>query len=166
MKIKVDNLHISTKLSARNVSKHQVLMIIIIIIFLICKNILDNWSMVSFLLFPTIIFFFFFLLLSIQPVFPKWRIRILIQWWKFSLLQIHITLDFLNVFFNQGKSALQCCVGFCPTTIQISHNYTYITSFLSLPILPHPTPLGHHRVPSWDPCVIQQLLTSCIFYRW
>ena len=69
MKIKVDNLHISTKLSDRNVSKHQVLMIIIIIIFLICKNILDNWSMVSFLLFPTIIFFsfFFFFFAIVHP---------------------------------------------------------------------------------------------------
>ena len=152
MKIKVDNLHISTKLSARNVSKHQVLVIIIIITFIICKNILDNWSMVSFLLFPTIIFFFF--PLSIQLVFPKSRIRILIQWWKVFLLKIHITFDFLNLFFNQGKIALQCCVCFCPTIIQISHNYTYINSFLSLPILPHPTPLGHHRMPSWDPCVI------------
>ena len=32
---------------------------------------------------------------------------------------------------------------------------------------PHPTPLGGHRAPGWDPwdpCAIQQLPTSCLFY--
>ena len=32
--------------------------------------------------------------------------------------------------------ALQWCVGFCHVTTQISHNYTYITFLLSLPVLP------------------------------
>ena len=32
---------------------------------------------------------------------------------------------------------------------QISRNYTYITSPLSLPPFPHPTPPGHHRVPGF-----------------
>ena len=31
---------------------------------------------------------------------------------------------------------------------------------------PHPLPLGHHRAPSWAPCIIQQFLTSCLFYTW
>jgi len=35
-----------------------------------------------------------------------------------------------------GKIALQYCDGFCHTIIQISHNYTYITSLLSLLLLP------------------------------
>ena len=36
--------------------------------------------------------------------------------------------------------ALQCCVGFCHTTMWINHNYTYIPSLLSLPTtLLHPT---------------------------
>jgi len=30
---------------------------------------------------------------------------------------------------------LQCCVGFCYTTMQISHNYRYFSSLLSLPPL-------------------------------
>ena len=69
-----------------------------------------------------------------------------------------------SFFFNWRKIALQCCVGFCHMTVQISHNYTYIPSLLSLPPLPHPTPLGHHRVPGWAPCIILQLLTSDLFY--
>ena len=28
---------------------------------------------------------------------------------------------------------------------------------------PHPTPLGHHRAPNWAPCIIQQILTGCLF---
>ena len=35
----------------------------------------------------------------------------------------------------------------------------YIPSILRLPLLPHLTPLGHHRTPGWAPCVIQQLPT-------
>ena len=74
---------------------------------------------------------------------------------------------FLNFFFNCRITALQCCDGFCHTTMQISHNYTYITSLGNLPSLPHPTsPLGHHRTAGWAPCVIQQLLTSYVYYTW
>ena len=42
---------------------------------------------------------------------------------------------FFTLFFNCRTIALQCCVGFCHTTMQISHNYTHITSLLSLPPL-------------------------------
>ena len=31
---------------------------------------------------------------------------------------------------------------------------------------PNPTPLGHRRAPSWAPCAVQQLPTSCRFYTW
>ena len=48
-------------------------------------------------------------------------------------------------FFNWRKIALQCYVGFCHTTMQISHNYTYITCLPSPPSFP----LGHHRAPGW-----------------
>ena len=39
------------------------------------------------------------------------------------------------------------CVSFCCTTSQISHNYTYITSLLSLPPLPasHPLVITEHQ---------------------
>ena len=45
--------------------------------------------------------------------------------------------------FNWSIIALSCCVNFCYTT-WISHTYTYIPSFSSLPPKPHPTPPGHH----------------------
>ena len=41
----------------------------------------------------------------------------------------------MSLFCNWKKTALQCCVGFCSTTTQISHNYTYILSLLSLLLL-------------------------------
>ena len=44
---------------------------------------------------------------------------------------------FLNSCFNWRKIALQCCVGFCLTTMWISHNYTYIPFVLNL--LPCPS---------------------------
>ena len=69
---------------------------------------------------------------------------------------------FFNLFLNWRKFALQCCVGFCHTTTQISRNYTYITSLGSLPPFPCATPLGPRRAPGWPPCVTQQLLASCL----
>ena len=32
------------------------------------------------------------------------------------------------LFINWGEIALQCCVGFCPTTVWINRSYTYIPS--------------------------------------
>ena len=53
-----------------------------------------------------------------------------------DLLLRPLRIFFFNLLFNGKKIALQCCVGFCHTTMQISHNYTHITSLLSLPPLP------------------------------
>ena len=46
-----------------------------------------------------------------------------------------------SFFFNWREIALQCFDGFCCTTTQISYNYTYIPSLLSLLTLPasHPS---------------------------
>ena len=41
-----------------------------------------------------------------------------------------------NLFFNWRKIALQCCIGFCHTAVQISHNYTYIPSLWGFQPLP------------------------------
>ena len=56
---------------------------------------------------------------------------------------------------------LQCCVGFLHTTVQISHNYTSISSVLGLPALPRSIP-AVIRAPHWAPCPAQQLLISYI----
>ena len=52
-----------------------------------------------------------------------------------SAMETWILFFFFNLFFIWRKIALQCCVGFCPMTVQIS-----------LPSLPHPTLLGHHSM--------------------
>ena len=61
---------------------------------------------------------------------------------------------FSHLFFNWRKIALQCCIGFCWTIMQISHNYTHIPSLSGLSASPQSHPLGHHRAPAWAPCVI------------
>ena len=77
-----------------------------------------------------------------------------------------LNYSFLKFIFNWKTIALQCCVGFCYTTTWISHKCTYIPFLLNLLPTPHPTSLGHHRAMGWAPCVIQQLLTSSLFYTW
>ena len=57
-----------------------------------------------------------------------------------TMQHLMLCFFFFNLFFNWRKIALQCCVGFCHTTRQFSHNYTFITSLLSLPALPPPLP--------------------------
>ena len=52
------------------------------------------------------------------------------------------------------KIALQCCVCFCRTTTWIGHSYIHVLFMVSPLTSPHPTTLGHHRVPGWGPCVI------------
>ena len=50
----------------------------------------------------------------------------------FILLLVFQVCFFFNLFCNWRKIALQCCVGFCHTTLQVNHNYTYNTSLLGL----------------------------------
>ena len=57
----------------------------------------------------------------------KWHLFVKILIWIFYL----IYFNFIKLFF------LQCCVGFCHTTVQIIHNYTYNSFFPNLS--PHPT---------------------------
>ena len=98
--------------------------------------------------------------------FPKDDLKIKLFPFLLKVSLGGVRIFFFIILFNWRIIALQCCVVnavfatlcFCYTTMQISHNYIYIPSFLSLPrTLPHLTPLGHHRVPCWVPYVMQQL---------
>ena len=46
-----------------------------------------------------------------------------------------------NLLFGWREITIQCCVGFCHTAVQMSHNFTDFPSLLSLPPLPpsHPS---------------------------
>ena len=70
-----------------------------------------------------------------------------------ELLQLSKNVIQLSCYWNTVTS--QYCVSFCSITPGISCMYTYIPS-----PPPHPTPVSHHRSPSWPSCAIQQLLTS------
>ena len=99
---------------------------------------------------------FLFYQLWVQRYFPCFRMKLF-----FTFRQT----IFLNLFFNWRKIALQCCVDFCHT-MQVSHNCAYIPLSWAFLSSPHLTPLGLHRAPGLAPCVIQQLLTSYLFYTW
>ena len=55
-------------------------------------------------------------------------------------------------------SALQQCKEVIIVCISLSSRALLLSS--------HPTLLGHHRVPSWAPCIIQQVVTSYLFYTY
>ena len=97
-------------------------------------------------------------------------------------LYVYITIDFITsscdaflllqdfffcfpcvcLFFNWRKIALQCCVGFCPTTMQTDHNYMYLSlPSVSASRIPRSQPLGGPRAPGWAPGVPQQFPASC-----
>ena len=59
-------------------------------------------------------------------VFVKESISILIYFFFFYIC-------LFTLIFHWRKIALQCCDSSCHTTVQTSHNYTFITSLLSLP---------------------------------
>ena len=60
-------------------------------------------------------------------------------------------------------SAVQQCKSVITVRVCVCVYIYNLPSFLSLPTIPHSTPLGCHRVPGWAPCVIQQLPTSNLF---
>ena len=60
-----------------------------------------------------------------------------------------IFCNLLNIFFNWRIIAVQYSIGFCHRTRQISHNYTFITSLLSLPPFPSSHPSRSSEGTSW-----------------
>ena len=82
---------------------------------------------------------------------------------SFLFFFFQFVILFLNLFFNWKRIALKYCVCFYCPTIQISCNYSYIIFGTSL-LFPQSTPLGHQKAPGWAPYVLQQLLTSYLFY--
>ena len=73
----------------------------------------------------------------------------------------------LDFFFNWGIVLYN---GVLVPAIQHSQSAIYIhispPSWTPSHPIPYPTTLGHHRAPGWDPCAIQQLPTSYLFYTW
>ena len=82
-----------------------------------------SWSQIHFpllchMLYSCLVFFFF----NYLEIYKTW---------KYNKLPIF----FLFLFFNWWEIAVQCCLVFCHTTMQIRHNFIYIPSILSLPRL-------------------------------
>ena len=66
--------------------------------------------------------------------------------------------NFSFFIFNWRIIVLQCCVGFCCITVQISHKYICFPFFLSLP-----TPPGHHRAPGGLPVLYSSFPLAIYF---
>ena len=81
-------------------------------------------------------------------------------------VSIHIYVKLLFCFFRV-QSKLYNVVIVCTIRWSESPLCTHISppSWAFLPPL-HPTPLGHHRAPSWAPYAVEQLPTSYLFYTW
>ena len=47
--------------------------------------------------------------------------------------QLHLPKKIFFLIFNWRIISLQCCVGFCPTKMWISHKYKHVPSLLKLP---------------------------------
>ena len=66
--------------------------------------------------------------------------------------------------FNWVIIALQCGVSFCCYK-NLNQLYIYVHLFPLKPLShPHPTPLCHHRAPSWAPCVMQPPASICFIH--
>ena len=75
--------------------------------------------------------------------------------------------EFFNlILFIWRKIALQCCVRFCHTIMQISRNYTYITSLLSLSPLPQTLCSRSSLSTRLSSLCYKRLLTMCICFTY
>lgn len=87
------------------------------------------------------------------------------KWVLYLCLPSLITHSF---FLKWRIIVLQYCVSFCCTRKWIRYMYTYILSLLNFPPTPYlcPIHLGLYRAPSWAPCAVEQVPTSCLSYTW
>ena len=75
--------------------------------------------------------------------YPRITLHLVNTYFVFSYLHIKTFFQYLIIVFNWRKTALQC---FCHTTKQINHDYTYMTSLLSLPPLSPTSLITEHQV--------------------
>ena len=97
-------------------------------------------------------------------------------------LYVYVTIDFITsscdaflllqdfffcfpcvcLFFNWRKIALQCCVGFCPTTMQTDHNYMYLSlPSVSASRIPRIPASGWSQSAGLGSWCLQQFPASC-----
>ena len=77
----------------------------------------------------------------------------------YNLSYFWLPLSFFKFIFNWRIIALYCCIGFCCTTMQISHNHVYIPALGGLPSAApasHPSRLSQSTAPGWTPCVTEE----------
>ena len=100
------------------------------------------------------------------------------SWWKI-VLQHHVGFcpatiyTHTHIYIHTHNTYIHNIDTHIHTPIQHTHTHTYIynnthtyashPSGASLPS-PYPTPVGHHRAPSWPPCVIWQVPAKYLFY--
>ena len=86
-----------------------------------------------------------------------------------DLSEVHFFFPLKKVsFFKLENSCFSMLCWFLAHNL-LNQPYIYIQPLPLEPsshFLPHLTPLGYHRAPIWATCVIQQLLTSFLFYIW
>ena len=107
-----------------------------------------------------------------ETVFPKWLNHSTLPPTTESVpvaLHLHQHLVwsvFFNLFFNWSIIALQCCIRFCWTKVQISYKYTYVPhSWEDTYIQPPPShPLGHHRALTWAPRALKRFPLAICSY--
>ena len=119
--------------------------------------------------------------LPLSEILTSWQVRggLPTAWAQHNLFLIEQTemlsiwqrhtisgLNICGVFFYCSIIAFQHCVTFHCTTKWTSYMYTYTSFLLNLPTNPHrPTPLGHHRAPSWAPCAYSSFPLALCLHR-
>ena len=105
-------------------------------------------------------------LLPLLPMNSYWLIACWLHLLSQSKALLYIVLFFGLYFFkNWGKIAFQGCVGFC-CIMQISHNYTYITSLLEKTMAPHSSTLDWKIPWTEEPGRLQSMGSLRVGHDW